>query len=243
MTELYDTIGGVYEQFKTVATLPIAEKFTLFKILGNLQGKTILDLACGTGFYSRLLKEQGAAKVVGVDISEEMVKVARQQELKNPIGNEYQVSDIAKLPKLGSFDLVTAVYLLNYAENKEHLLQMLRNIRSNLASNGRFVAMTVNPDFSWNKSNPTKYGLTVLKQESLSEGFYSEAEFHTNPPFIIKYFGWSQSIYEWAVTEAGFKNFSWHPIEVPKQAIEQYTEDYWQDFLDNCLIIGLSCEK
>ncbi|MFN6479288.1 hypothetical protein [Nostoc sp. DedQUE07] len=103
--------------------------------------------------------------------------------------------------------------------------------------------MTVNPNFSWKKSNSTKYGLTVLKQEPLSEGFYSETELHTNPPFMIKYFGWSQSIYEWAVTEAGFKKFSWHPIEIPKQAIEQYTEDYWQDFLDNCLIIGLSCEN
>lgn len=100
MTEQYDNIGSSYEQFKTKATLPIAEKFTFFKMLGDFQEKTILDLACGTGFYSRLLKEKGAAKVVGVDISQEMVNVARQQEQKSPLGNEYQVFDLEGERKL-----------------------------------------------------------------------------------------------------------------------------------------------
>ncbi|MBD2560153.1 MULTISPECIES: class I SAM-dependent methyltransferase [Nostoc] len=243
MTELYDSIGSTYEQFKTKATLPIAENFTFFKTLGNFQGQTILDLACGTGFYSRLLRQQGSTKVVGVDISEEMVEVARQHEDKNPLGNEYQVFDIIKLPQLGRFDFVTAIYLLNYAQNKEYLLKMFKNIRNNLVENGRLVAITVNPDFSMNKSNPTKYGLTVLKQEALSDGYYSEAEFHTEPSFVIKYFQWNQSIYESAVMEAGFKRFAWHPIEIPPKAIEQYTEDYWCDFLENPLIVGLSCEN
>lgn len=243
MTELYDSIGSTYEQFKTKATLPIAENFTLFKTLGNFQGKIILDLACGTGFYSRLLRKKGATKVIGVDISQEMVEVARQQEQENPLGNEYQVFDIVKLPKLGKFDLITAIYLLNYAENKEDLLKMFQNIRNNLVENGRLVALTANPDFSVNKSNPTKYGVTVFKQEALSEGYYAEAECHTEPSFVIKYFGWNQLIYEWAAREAGFQKLTWHSIEIPPKAIEQYTEDYWQDFLENPMIIGFSCHN
>ncbi|GAB1544571.1 hypothetical protein NUACC21_72470 [Scytonema sp. NUACC21] len=243
MTDLYNSIGGNYEQYKMQGKLAIAEKFTFFKILGNFQGKSILDLACGSGFYSRLLKEQEAARVVGVDISEEMIKVARQKEQNNPLGIDYHLFDVAKLPKLGSFDLAIAVYLLNYAENKETLLQMLRCIRNNLEPNGRLIAVTVNPDFSIKKSNSTKYGLTVLKQEPLSDGYYFETEIHTEQPFIIKFFGLSQAIYEWAVTEAGFKNLSWHSIEVPLQTIEQYGEDYWQDLFDNPLIVALSCEN
>jgi len=241
MTEQYDNIGGTYEQFKYVATLPIVEKFTFFQLLGNLQGKTILDLACGTGFYSRLLKEQGAAKVVGVDISREMIEVARQQEQKNKLGIEYHVFDITQLPRLGSFDLVTAVYLLNYAENGEQMLNILRNIRNNLSESGRFVAFTINYNFSPKKSNFTKYGLTVLKEEPVEEGYAVEAELHTNPPFIIKYFKWNQSVYEWALKEAGFLNFAWHSIKISPEAMEKYEKGYWQDFLDNSLIIALSC--
>lgn len=243
MTELYDSIGSVYEQYKTQATLPITEEFTLFKILGNFQGQTILDLACGTGYYSRLFREQGAAKVLGVDISQEMVKFAWEQEQENPIGNEYQVCDVTKLPKLGNFDLATAIYLLNYAENKEQLLKMFSNIRNNLVENGRLVAITVNPDYSLEKSNTTKYGFKVLSQEFISEGFYSEGEFQTQPPSVIKYYGWSRDTYEWAAKEAGLKNFSWHSLEIPQSAIEKYGQDYWYDFLDNCGAIGLSCEN
>ena len=60
---------------------------------------------------------------------------------------------------------------------------------------------------------------------------------------MIECFGWNKSVYEEAVKEAGLKNFSWHPIEIPPQAIEDYEADYWQDFCDNNLIIALSCEK
>jgi 2-polyprenyl-3-methyl-5-hydroxy-6-metoxy-1,4-benzoquinol methylase len=152
------------------------------------------------------LKEQGAAKVVGVDISSEMIEVARQQEEKNKLGIEYHVFDITQLPRLGSFDLVTAVYLLNYAEEREQMLKILRNIRNNLSESGRFVAFTTNHQFSPKKSNCTKYGVTVLKEEPVEEGYAVEAEFHTNPPFIIKWFKWNQSVYEWALKEAGFLN-------------------------------------
>ncbi|MBD2615142.1 MAG: class I SAM-dependent methyltransferase [Nostoc sp. ZfuVER08] len=243
MTEQYDTIGSTYEQYKNKATLPIVENFMFFNILGNFQEKTILDLACGTGFYTRLLRKGGSAKIVGVDISEEMIGLARQQEQNHPLGIEYQAFDIVKLPKLGNFDLVTAIYLLNYAENREHLLKMFQKIRNNLVENGRLVAVTIHPDFCLNKSNYTKYGMTVLKQEKFSEGYYSEAEFHTEPPFLLKYFGLSQLIYEWAATEAGFKKVTWHSIEIPPKAIEDYPKDYWRDFLENPLIIGLSCEN
>lgn len=243
MSQQYDTIGAIYEQFKIQATLPILEKFTFFQILGSIEGKTVLDLACGSGFYSRLLKEQGAAKVIGVDISEEMINVAREKEEKNPVGNEYRVFDIAKMPPIGTFELVTAAYLLNYAQNKEILVQMLRNIRHNLADKGRFVTITTHPDFSIHKSNSTKYGFTVFKQEALPNGYYCEAEFLTDSPFTINYFQLNQSVYESAAIEAGFKNFSWHHMEVPPQAIKEYGEDYWQDFWENPLIIALSCEN
>jgi hypothetical protein len=46
---------------------------------------------------------------------------------------------------LGAFDLVTAVYLLNYAASKDQLFGMGRSAYNNLVPGGRFVAYTVNP--------------------------------------------------------------------------------------------------
>jgi 2-polyprenyl-3-methyl-5-hydroxy-6-metoxy-1,4-benzoquinol methylase len=62
------------------ATLKQAESYTFFRMVGALDGKRVLDLACGFGFYPRLLKQHGAAQVVGVDISPEMIRLATQQE-------------------------------------------------------------------------------------------------------------------------------------------------------------------
>lgn len=243
MSTQYDKVGVNYENFKAQGKLPIIEKYTFFKLLGNIQGKHILDLACGSGFYSRLLKQEGAAKLLGIDISTEMVKVARSKENNNPVGNEYQVFDVATMPHLGYFDLATAVYLLNYAQNKETLVQMLINIRRNLTDEGRFISITANPGFFINKSDLSKYGLKILKQEAFSEGYNCEIEFLTDSPFRVNVFQLHQSIYESAVMEAGFKSFSWHNMEIPPEAIKEYGEDYWQDFLENPSMIVLSCSN
>ena len=48
--------------------------------MGDVDGKGVLDLACGTGHYARLLKARGAENVHGVDNSEELLKEARRHE-------------------------------------------------------------------------------------------------------------------------------------------------------------------
>src|SRR5262245_11482883 len=74
----YDHIGSKYDEYARTATLKRAESYTFFRMVGALAGKSVLDLACGFGFYTRLLKRHGAAQVLGVDISPEMIRLARQ---------------------------------------------------------------------------------------------------------------------------------------------------------------------
>ena len=45
----------------------------LFKVLGDIKGKKILDLGCGVGILSRAMADNGA-DVLGVDISKESIK-------------------------------------------------------------------------------------------------------------------------------------------------------------------------
>ena len=51
----------------------------LFSLLPNLKGKSVLDLGCGFGEHCKGFIKKGAAKVVGVDISEKMLEVAREE--------------------------------------------------------------------------------------------------------------------------------------------------------------------
>ena len=63
-----------------------SEVFTLFEILGDIEGASVLELACSDGYFSRHLSEWGAGKVVAIDISPEMI--APMPELTAVGGND-----------------------------------------------------------------------------------------------------------------------------------------------------------
>jgi toxoflavin synthase len=239
----YDHIGSKYDEYAHTATLKWAECYTFFRMVGALEGKRVLDLACGFGFYTRLLKQRGAAQVTGIDISPEMIRLAHQQEQAEPLGITYQVGDAVTLPPLAPFDLVTAVHLLTYATSKDQLLGMFRSVYANLVAGGRFIAYTNNPTFTLSKPNCTKYGVTVLRLEPEEDRYACEAEFAAAPPFRVRWYQWHQAPYEWALQEAGFRDFMWYPSEVAPEDVARYGEAYWRDFYDNCPIIGLVCQK
>ena len=89
----YDHIGNKYDEYARTATQKRAESYTVLRMVGPLAGKRVLDLACGFGFYTRLLKQHGAAEVIGIDISPEMARLGREHEQAEPLGVTYQVSD------------------------------------------------------------------------------------------------------------------------------------------------------
>src|SRR5207244_1705305 len=66
----YDEIAAQYQMAKRQPWRMHVEHFTFFELLGDLRGKSVLDLACGEGFVTRFLKLAGAARVLGVDLSE-----------------------------------------------------------------------------------------------------------------------------------------------------------------------------
>jgi cyclopropane fatty-acyl-phospholipid synthase-like methyltransferase len=239
----YDHIGAKYEEYAQTATLKRAERHNISRLVGDVTGKRVLDLACGTGYYTRWLKQHGAEKTIGVDISPEMIRVAAQQEEANPLGISYQLSDAGNLGHWGPFDLITAVWLFNNVKTQNELLRMFKSIYDNLIDGGRLAAYTINPMFNVENSNMTKYGINI-KCETFEEGRYViEGEFLTDPPASVTVYRWSQSIYEWAVKEAGFKVFTWQASEVAPEDIKQFGIEYWQDYYDNCIGIGLICIK
>ena len=55
---------------------------TLKKMLPDFKGKRVLDLGCGYGWYCQYAIENDAASVVGVDISDKMLTVAKEKTSK-----------------------------------------------------------------------------------------------------------------------------------------------------------------
>src|SRR6516162_8632779 len=128
----YNTIAAEYKKAKQQPWRTYIEHFTLFELIGDLSGKSVLDLACGEGFYTRFLKKGGAAKAVGVDLSERMIELAKAEEARQPLGIDYFARDAKTLDLPDKFDLVIAGYLLNYAATKDELLAMCQAIARHL---------------------------------------------------------------------------------------------------------------
>src|SRR5438067_1988420 len=109
----YDRISKEYKRSKLQPWRTHIENYTLFRLVGDVKGKAVIDLACGEGYYTRQLRERGADRVVGVDLSQGMIDLAAAQEARSPLDIEYVVQDVRQLAPPRRFDLAVAGYLLN----------------------------------------------------------------------------------------------------------------------------------
>lgn len=141
MPEVYDEIVSDYNKVRDSCLFTKYETPVFIKSLGDVTGLSVLDFACGSGFYTRKIKVKGAATVVGVDICSDMLAGAIESERVAPLGIEYQCVDVVSYSHAGGalFDVVTAFYLLCHAKSEEELVAMCRSAYVNLKPGGRCV--------------------------------------------------------------------------------------------------------
>ena len=116
-----------------------------FRLIGNVKGQLVLDLACGEGYNTRILAEKGA-KVTGVDFSTRLVEIARIEEAKEKQCIEYHIADAADLSEFPSdyFDLVTCFMALQDIKNYKKAMSEVARV---LKSESRFVFSIPHPCF------------------------------------------------------------------------------------------------
>ena len=118
----------------------------LKRVIGRVKEKKVLDLGCGEGRFSRFFARMGA-KVTGIDISEELIKAAREEEGRRPLGIEYYVADAADLHMFDSevFDIVYCHMALGDIADYEGAIAEVSRV---LKVGGRFIIVMEHPCFS-----------------------------------------------------------------------------------------------
>jgi len=245
MTTDYDPIVEQYKRSKLAPWRTYIESFTLFGTIGDVRDQQVLDVACGEGYYSRLLRLQGAAKVIGVDLSAGMVARAQQQEAEQPLGIEYVVGDGKNLPFEAEFDLVVAAYLLNYAATREELAAMCDSIAHCIKPGGRFVTVNCNPGLDF-PSAPSyrQYGFETSVEGDWREGAPIIWTFFLDDgPFSIENYYLSVPTHEALMEQAGFQSVHWRGAEVSPQAEPGPADEFWQPFLQAPPVTVIACVK
>lgn len=110
----------------------------------SLQGKSVLDLGCGYGWHCKFAAEQGAVKVLGLDLSRKMLEEAQKRNTDNRIA--YRVCGIEEYeyPE-NEWDCVISNLALHYIANIEKVFQ---KVHSTLKQEGIFLFNIEHPVFT-----------------------------------------------------------------------------------------------
>lgn len=144
---LYDQTASRWSRQQPSSLSDYTARPRVMALCEPVAGLRVLDLGCGEGYVSRMLRQAGAGSVLGLDVSPRMVDLARQAETAQPLGIRYEVADATRFEAAaGSVDLVVAVFLFNYL-SVDAMRQTMARVRQALAPGGRFIFTVPHPAF------------------------------------------------------------------------------------------------
>ena len=140
--------------------------------IANLKGKRVLDVGCGGGILSESMFFKGA-DVVGIDLGEKALNVAKLHQLESGAKVDYQYIAVEQLAaqQPGSFDVVTCMEMLEHVPNPASIVTAC----AQLVKPGGYVF------FSTINRNPKAYLFAVIGAEYvlslLPKGTHDYAKF------------------------------------------------------------------
>ena len=154
-------------------------------VLPPLQGRSLLDLGCGFGWHCRYAAEQGAARVVGVDLSENML--CRAAEINGGSGIEYRRAAIEDIDFASeSFDVVLSSLALHYVRDLDAAFARVFAV---LKRGGDFVFSIEHPVFTALEKQDWFYGEDGEILHSPLDNYQDEGVRHSNwmADDVVKY--------------------------------------------------------
>jgi toxoflavin synthase len=211
----------------------------IFQTLGNVRGKSLLDLACGDGFYTRRFRSEcGANPVLGIDLSPKQIERAWAIEQREPIGIEYRVGDVTNLELDRRFDVSTAIHLLHYLESEAEIESALRRIFDLLRSDGKFVTMIANPEFDLDKhdasDSKTNFGYYFSLAEPGNGGLmrFHPGGFEKERELTLEFRRWERAFIDDIAADVGF-TAEWYDPFISTEGLETYGAGFFENYLAN----------
>ncbi len=173
ISENEKTWNAVADQFFEASALPMWGPFGIgddLNLIPEIEGKTFLEIACGSGRSIKYLIVNGARKVYGLDLSTTQIEEAKRFNGKSVADNKVELihgrmeDDLDIEP----VDMVFSVYGIGWTQDPE---QTFKNIYSYLKPSGQFI-------WSWDHS--------LFSDVVYEDGkFIVEHEYHDEEPIVL----------------------------------------------------------
>ncbi|MFC4987945.1 MULTISPECIES: class I SAM-dependent methyltransferase [Saliphagus] len=127
------------------------EKRALLEAVGPVEGREILEIACGTGRFTTMLARRGA-DVVGLDISAAMLRQGREKARRAGVADhlEFLRGDAGRLPFPDDhFDTVVAMRFFHLADDPEGFLREMRRVASDRIVFDTFNRFSARSIYNW----------------------------------------------------------------------------------------------
>lgn len=146
---------------------------------GDLKGKRILDLGCGTGRFGIKLANLTSAEVIGIDISDVSIEKANALAKEKGVNNFHAImNDFKDVEFEEQFDVVVCLNMLHHTNERERIAE---NIYKSLKPGGTWIIIENNPlnplfipffilirqlraHFTWQYLKANKYSLKSLAE-------------------------------------------------------------------------------
>lgn len=132
------------------------------KMLPDIEGKSILDLGCGTGIFTFLLEAYKPERLMGIDLSEEMLEIARKKAVMQGSYAKFIQGDATKVDQYvdQKYDLIFSSTTTHYVEN---LTVLFENIAKCITDNGMIILSVIHPVYT--AMYPIEHGDTFPDDE------------------------------------------------------------------------------
>ncbi len=209
---------------------------TIIKTCKNLKNKTVIDIGCGDGFFTKSISKK-AKEVYGIDLSKERIANAKNNSSSNI---QYIKADMNKFNYPKS-DIIIAPFVLNY-EKKKNLLKLFKKFYNSLKKSGKLICIFDMPQSIYH--NNKEYGSIKEVTPKLKEGAIILIHLY-NKQYIMtlsSYYHTKENI-ENLLYRTGFRSIKWITPIVSKEGIKLFGKEFWDNYIKNIDIAYLLAKK
>lgn len=235
--KVYNKLAKVYHkrrlEIKTFNEL--LEKPITFSLLGNVKDKKVLDAGCGSGIRAKILAKKGA-RVTGIDISSEMLSLAKKHCKGLKI--QFDRGSIDNLPyKNNSFDIIAASLVIHYLKNPNKAFKEFYRV---LKKGGILVFSTDSPCRGELIKHKKKWGFIITDYFKKKKTYW---KLHGSNVKIPNYSSTLGDIMKYILhNKFGIEDF--REARLPKKAKDLLPKkEFYYQFKDIPTFIAFKCKK